>query len=385
MDRRVGIPGAAPQEKPLLERKASGVSPGKPYASPAVLEDLRAMLPGDPSGPVAMPPKLKPPSQDYMERKLKSPTKPAAPSAGEQSPSRRVPSYSAEMVAPTPSSSSSPASMGYGRVVVLGTPAGQAPSASNQKPVAKEPALEPTPKGKRTRCQWPAAAVGSAQNLLHGAVMFTTSKLFDILFTAFYARLHAQPYCHDFLQDLYSQGEESAAELPVCPTEASSAALFHYAIVWVVPIATAVKCVADWTHLLKIKFFEDLPTILNMLVGWAFGAAFIKQLHELEAGYAADLCRDDDVCLVSSHPSPNPNPNPNRNPTPNPNPYLQVCNGFRLLYCAAVSLCCAFVISVVAPLAKDVEFGSGRLVDMVEELLEDFFAMVHRGASVTVS
>ena len=92
-----------------------------------------------------------------------------------------------------------------------------------------------------------------------------------------------------------------------------------------------------------------------MLVGWAFGAAFTKHLHELEGGYAAELCLDDDMCNV-----------------------------FRLLYCTAVSLCCAFVITVVAPLAKDVEFGSGRLVNQIEDLLEDFFAMVHRGASVTV-
>ena len=200
-----------------------------------------------------------------------------------------------------------------------------------------------------------AAGDSSAQNLLHGAVMFTTSKLFDILFTSFFARLHAQPYCHDFLQDLYSQRGQSATELPVCPTEANSAALFHYAIVWVVPIATVVKLFADRTQLLKLKFFEDLPTIINMLVGWAFGAAFTKHLHELEGGYAAELCLDDDMC-----------------------------NGFRLLYCTAVSLCCAFVITVVAPLSKDVEFGSGKLVDAIEELLEDFFAMMHRGATVTV-
>ena len=341
MDRRVGIPA---------DEKASGVSPGRPYASPAVLEDLRAALPSDRDGPAEMadmpvPPKLKPPSKDYIEtRKLKT------LGAGEQSPSRRVPSYSSEMLAPTTTPS-----MGYGRAVVLGTTAGQAPSASDQKPAVEEQALEPAPKGKRTRCHMPAAAVGSAQNLLHGAVMFTTSKLFDILFTSFFARLHAQPYCHDYLQHLYSQRGQNATELPVCPTEANSAALFHYAIVWVVPIATLVKLLADRTQLLKLKFFEDLPTIINMLVGWAFGAAFTKHLHELEGGYAAELCLDDDMCNV-----------------------------FRLLYCTAVSLCCAFVITVVAPLAKDVEFGSGRLVNQIEDLLEDFFAMVHRGASVTV-
>jgi hypothetical protein len=267
MERRVGFPDARPQEKALLERKSSGASAGRPYASPAVLEDLRAAkLPSDPDGRVERadpaPPTLNPPSKGYMEvRKLEL-------DAGGQSPSRRVPSNRVEMVAHRPSSPS----MGYGRVVVLGTTAGHAPSASNPKPAAKaEPVLEPTPRGKRTRCHMPAAAVGSAQNLLHGAVMFTTSKLFDILFTAFFARLHAQPYCHDYLQDLYSQGEQSAtgSKLPVCPTEASSAALFHYAIVWVVPIATVVKCLADWTHLLRFKFFEDLPTIINMLVGAA--------------------------------------------------------------------------------------------------------------------
>ena len=220
---------------------------------------------------------------------------------------------------------------------------------------SQKPTAEPTPESKKTRCTWPAAAVGSAQTLLHGAVMFTTSKLFDILFTAFIAKLHAQPFCHDFLQDLYSQGGNGTANLPTCPEEAGSAALFWYATVWVIPVATAVKCFADWTNLLKFKLFEDLPTVLNMLVGWAFGAAFTKHLNELEASYAAELCHDDDMCNV-----------------------------FRLCYCTAVSLGCGFVISVVGPLAKEVEFGSGKLIDMLEDLLEDFFAMVHRGASVTV-
>jgi hypothetical protein len=98
-----------------------------------------------------------------------------------------------------------------------------------------------------------------------------------------------------------------------------------------------------------------------VLKGWAFGAAFNKHLHELESGYAAELCLDDDVC---SDLRPNPNPNPYPLPLPLPLPYTpyplplytypypypypnQVCNGFRLLYCTVVSLCCAFVISVV--------------------------------------
>ena len=339
----------------------------------------------DIDGPVEManmpaPPRMKLPSKDYIERILQNqcdlpskttapnsatrilspmpkapstmsrPTlpKPKAPST-ESRPTRRVPSYGAEMIKPSPPSPS----MGYGRAVVLGKTAREYPNPSSQKPAEPKPA-EPAPKSKNTRCIWPAAAVGSAQTLLHGAVMFTTSKLFDILFTAFIARLHAQPFCHDFLQDLYSQGEWSAA-LPVCPTEAGSAALFWYATVWVVPIATAVRCFANWTGILKIHFFEDLPTILNMLVGWAFGAAFTKHLHELESSYASELCQNDDMC-----------------------------NAFRLCYCAVVSLCCAFVITVVAPLAKNVEFGSGRLVDMIEDFLELIFAMVHRGASVTV-
>jgi len=60
------------------------------------------------------------------------------------------------------------------------------------------------------------------------------------------------------------------------------------------------------------------------------------------------------------------------------------CTLFNVAFSIGVTMFSAFTIIVVQPLSKEIEFGSGKVVDWIEDYLEDTFAMLVRGFTVVV-
>ena len=60
------------------------------------------------------------------------------------------------------------------------------------------------------------------------------------------------------------------------------------------------------------------------------------------------------------------------------------CTSIDFMYAIAITLLSGAVVIILQPLTKEIEFGDGKIVNCIEDYLEDFFAMLVRGFTVIV-
>ena len=185
---------------------------------------------------------------------------------------------------------------------------------------------------------WQAVA-----NFIEGASVFAVSRLWSDLIAAFGFGLQPIPYCGSFL------------EAPCTPT-APSGDLFLYAL-GCVPAAALAKHLAEY-FLPERGLYGCLkklvPTMSAYVVGWAVGGAFLQMLKELEADHP-ELCDADG----------------------------SGCSLLSLLFAVMVTFISAIIVIGLQPLTQSVECGDGKVLDFIEDFLEDLWALVSRGASAT--
>ena len=114
--------------------------------------------------------------------------------------------------------------------------------------------------------------VKTVAGFLEGAAVFTISRMWADLISAFVLHLSSVPYCGGFV------AEE-------CSGTAPSSALFLYAVC-TLPIAGLCKHLVESTGLTKLPgMWDDIPMILNYIVGWAWGNALTQLLVEICTSY----------------------------------------------------------------------------------------------------
>jgi hypothetical protein len=186
---------------------------------------------------------------------------------------------------------------------------------------------------------------------VENAVIFVLSRMWSDLIATFVIGLHPIPYCSPITG---GAGFLAAA----CTPEADSRDQFIYAA-WLIPVCGLIKHLVESTGLTKIQGYDDIPTILNFIVGWGFGGAMLTLLKEIRASHP-DLC-------VASAPGIAPD-----------------CGLLNVGFSLAMTAVSAGVIIVIKPYTVEVECGDGAVIDWLEDLLEDIWAMVMRGATVTI-
>ena len=89
--------------------------------------------------------------------------------------------------------------------------------------------------------------------------------------------------------------------------------------------------------------------ILKYIVCWAFGGAFLQALIEYKEA-TPGVCFGDDCTLIN------------------------------VAYSTALTLLSALVVFILQPLSQEIEFGDGKIVDWIEDFLEDTFDMTVRAS-----
>jgi hypothetical protein len=185
---------------------------------------------------------------------------------------------------------------------------------------------------------------------LEGAAVFALSRMWSDMISSYVLGLHAEPFC------------ETEYNPNACVSEAPYAKQFIFALI-IVPIAGLIKHLCEDTGLVNLPgMWDDIPTILNYIVGWAFGNAVNKWLAGLKSEY----------CTLSIFQS------------QGAFPLGPDCIGFDFIFSIVLTLAIGLVIVAIKPLTAEIEFGSGKCVDWLEDFLEDSWAMVLRGCSVVI-
>jgi len=176
-------------------------------------------------------------------------------------------------------------------------------------------------------------------DFLESAAVFSLSKMWSDLISAFIFGLHAIPYCGGFVAT-------------VCTPDAPSSAQFIYALC-AAPVAGLLKHLSESTGLVDLPgMYDDIPMILKYVVGWAFGGAVSKLTAELKDEYPG-LCSEGGDCTM-----------------------------IDIGFATAATLLSAFVILVLRPFAAQIECGNSAVVNWFEDFLEDVLQMIIRGAEV---
>ena len=158
------------------------------------------------------------------------------------------------------------------------------------------------------------------------------------LVAAFVFGLYAIPFCGGFVPT-------------VCTDTAHSTTLFFYAL-GLVPLAALGKHLAE-SGSLSDHAAKLVPPIMGYVVGWAVGNAIVQLLTEVKATHP-ELCGEEYGC------------------TP-----------LNLTFTVSITMLCALLVIGLQPYTQEIECGEGRCVDFMEDWLEDFWALVSRGASAT--
>ena len=173
---------------------------------------------------------------------------------------------------------------------------------------------------------------------LEGAAVFALTRMWSDLLTSYVARLHPVPFC------------DTDFDPEPCADEASSNALFTYALI-LMPVAALLKHLAESTGLVKRPgMWDDCPMMINYFVGWAWSQAVLQALVEYKASQ----------------------------------PDVLLWVGFELGFACVLTVLLGLIVVAIKPLSEKIECGSGKVIDWLEELVEDFWAVVLRAFSVTI-
>ena len=108
---------------------------------------------------------------------------------------------------------------------------------------------------------------------------------------------------------------------------------------------------AEARGVMPVRGANIVPNIMNYIVGWGFAGCAGQFLRELQA---SARCKDD-----GGH-----------------------CLALNLSFTLAWSGAAAVFLSVVKPYVKEIEWGSGKVIDWLEDYVEDVLAMLVRGFTV---
>ncbi|KAL1496626.1 hypothetical protein AB1Y20_014230 [Prymnesium parvum] len=180
---------------------------------------------------------------------------------------------------------------------------------------------------------------------LEGAAVFAVSRTWADLISTRVLSLSSVTYCGGFL----------AQE---CIPTADSSAMFLYALC-IIPIAGMCKQLVEYFGLTKLPgMWDDIPMILNYIVGWAWGNALLQLLHEI-------TLNDDGLAMITSDGKRN-------------------FFFFNAFFSLVVTIVSGLVIILIMPFTKEVECGDGDIVNFLEDALENIWSMVSRGCAVSV-
>lgn len=192
--------------------------------------------------------------------------------------------------------------------------------------------------------------------------VFVLSRLWFDLWSNAIFQLHPTLYCENYLE-------------LACTTEAPASSQYIFALASV-PIGGFGKHMAEWTGLAdRWRGFHQLPMMLKYTTGWAFAFATDKFLREVKAAHPG-LCAmtlRGEACVF--------NANHSAALVPEVEPD---CTGLEIGFASLLTVTSAFVLLKIQPWAQNIEWGDGRCIDFVEDLVSDLWSMVARGCTITV-
>lgn len=181
-----------------------------------------------------------------------------------------------------------------------------------------------SPDGTRVKGYLPyESQVKAVADFIDGLVLFVLSKSFSDLIGAFIFGLYPIPYCGDYLGI-------------ACKEEASSKSQFYYAGGLLLFAALLKNAAESSPKLQSIPGMNSVPAMVSMIGPWAVGAAFTKLLREIEVAHPS-------VCSATGD-----------------------CSNFNFGFTLLATLIAGGLIIIVQPLTKEIQFGSGDIVDFFE-------------------
>ena len=203
------------------------------------------------------------------------------------------------------------------------------------------------------RAQGAATSVGV---FMDGTIAYALSKTWHDLLSTFVFGLHPMPFCG------------GGGEQP-CTDPAPASDQFVYAACFLV-VGAVIRYVTETAQFRSLPGFDTIPAMVGMCAGWAFGDAFLQLLVEVKLEYPG-LCKDaesipamDAGCLTSSL-------------APDCT-FLEM--GMATLLLAAASV----LIVALQPFTKNIDFGDGKFIDTLEDILEVVWSLLSKAVTTTV-